>query len=74
MADSDVWQEAVKGVRRLRTNRHTDDIEPKEIKIRKDKEVTVTFEILKSGKSVAKDDFSQMDGALANVLNEKSLK
>ena len=36
MADSDVWQEAVKGVRRLRTNRHTDDIEPKEIKIRKD--------------------------------------
>ena len=38
MADSDVWQEAVKGVRRLRTNRHTDDIEPKEIKIRKDKE------------------------------------
>ena len=37
MADSDVWQEAVKGVRRLRTNRHTDDIEPKEIKNSKNK-------------------------------------
>ena len=39
MADSDVWQEAVKGVRRIRTNRHTDDIEPKEIKIRKEKKI-----------------------------------
>lgn len=74
MADSDVWQEAVKGVRRIRTNCHTDDIEPKEIKIRKDKEVTVTFEILKSGKSVAKDDFSQMDGALAKRFKREEFK
>lgn len=74
MADSDVWQEAVKGVRRIRTNRYTDDIEPKEIKIRKDKEVTVTFEILKSGKSVAKDDFRKWTGRWRNVLNGKSLK
>ncbi|MCM1322572.1 MAG: Smr/MutS family protein [Acetobacter sp.] len=74
MADEEVWQEAVKGVQRLKTNRHIDEIVPREIVLRRDKVTTVTFDVLKSGRSVAKDDFSQMDGGLARRFKREEFK
>lgn len=68
------WSEAVKGVKRIKTNRHVEDIKPKEVVIRQDKEKTVTFDVLKKGKSVAKDDFSQMDGSLAKRFKREEFK
>lgn len=74
MNDADVWAEAVKGVKRLQVNRYVEEIKPKEVDIRSDKEITVTFEVLKNGKSVAKDDFSQMDGMLAKRFKREEFK
>lgn len=74
MTEDESWQEAVKGVRRIKTNRHIEEIKPKEIEIRKDKITTVTFDVLKSGKNVAKDDFSQMDGCLAKRFKREEYK
>ncbi len=74
MANDDVWNETVKGVKRLKTNRHIDEIRPKEIEIRTDRVTTVTFEALKSGRSVEKDDFSQMDGTLAKRFKREEFK
>ncbi len=74
MTEDESWQEAVKGVRRLKTNRHTEEIIPKEIELRRDKVTTVTFDVLKSGKNVVKDDFSQMDGALAKRFKREVYK
>lgn len=74
MADDDVWNEAVKGVKRLKTNRHTEEIKPKETVIRQDKEITASFDVLKSGGGVEKDDFSQMDGILAKRFKREAFK
>ena len=74
MTDTQEWESAVKGVRRLKTNRHVEEIKPKEVKIRKDKVTTVVFDILKKGKSVQKDDFSQMDGSLAKRFKREEFK
>lgn len=74
MADDDVWNEAVRGIKRLKTNHHIEEIKPKEIEIRKDKVTTVTFEVMKNGKSVVKDDFSQMDGGLAKRFKREEFK
>ena len=66
MTDTDeTWEEVVKGVKPLKTNRFVDSIEAKEVSIRHDKVTTVTFDTLKKYHSVVKDDFSQMDGSLA---------
>lgn len=74
MTDEKDWSDVVKGVRRLKTSRHVEEIKPKEIKIRKDKVTTVAFDILKKGKSVQKDDFSQMDGSLAKRFKREEFK
>ena len=75
MTDEDVWAETVKGVKRIQTNLHVEKIEPpKEIEFRQNKEVTVTFEVLKSGKSVGIDDISQMDGTLAKRFKREEFK
>jgi DNA-nicking Smr family endonuclease len=74
MADEDSWEEAVKGIKRLKTNRHVEEIKPKEVVLRKDKVTTVTFEVLKTGKSVQKDDFSQMDGTLAKHFKREEFR
>lgn len=64
MADSS-WEEEIKGVKRIKTNLHVDDILPKEVEIKRDKESTVIFDVLKKGNPVKKDDFSHMDKNLA---------
>ena len=74
MAEDESWEEAVKGVRRIKTNRYVEEITPKEIEIRHDKVTTVTFDVLKSGKNVTKDDFSQMDGCLARRFKREEYK
>lgn len=61
----EVWDEALKGVKPLKNNRYVEEITPKEVEIRRNKVTTVTFDALKKGKPVQKDDFSQMDGRLA---------
>ena len=68
------WNEAVKGIKKLKTNRHVDEIKPKEVTIRADKETTVTFDVLKNGHNVEKDDFSQMDGSLAKRFKREEFK
>lgn len=68
------WDEAVKGVKKIKTNRHVDEIKPKEIVIRADKVKTITFDVLKNGQSVQKDDFSQMDGSLAKRFKREEFK
>lgn len=68
------WDEAVKGVKKIKTNRHVDEIKPKEVVIRADKVKTVTFDVLKNGQSVQKDDFSQMDGSLAKRFKREEFK
>ena len=70
----DSWAETVKGIKRIKTNRHVEEIKPKEVVIREDKEVTVTFDILKNGHCVDKDDFSQMDGSLAKRFKREEFK
>jgi DNA-nicking Smr family endonuclease len=68
----DVWDEVVKGVKRIKTNIHVDDILPKEVEIRQDKEVTVSFDLLKNGSNIAKDDLSHMDGSLAKRFKREA--
>lgn len=74
MAENDVWEDVVKGVKRLKTNRHVEEIVPKEVELRRDKVTTVTFDVLKSGKNISKDDFSQMDGAFAKRFKREIYK
>ena len=73
MAD-DEWSDVVKGVKRLKVNRHVDEIKPKEVFIRKDKVQTVAFDVLKNGQNVVKDDFSHMDGSLAKKFKREEFK
>ncbi len=68
------WSEVVKGVKKLKTNRHVEEIKPKEVNLRKDKVTTVAFDVLKKGKSVKMDDFSQMDGSLAKRFKREEFK
>jgi len=68
------WDEAVKGVKKIKANLHVDEIKPKEIVIRADKVKTVTFDVLKNSQSVQKDDFSQMDGSLAKRFKREEFK
>jgi DNA-nicking Smr family endonuclease len=68
------WDEAVKGVKKIKTNRHIDEIKPKEVVVRQDKVKTVTFDVLKNSHSVQKDDFSQMDGSLAKRFKREEFK
>ena len=68
----DVWDEVVKGVKRIKTNIHVDEILPKEVEIRQDKEVTVSFDLLKNGSNIAKDDLSHMDGSLAKRFKREA--
>lgn len=74
MTEDKAWGEAVKGVKKIKVNRHIDEIKPKEFKPRKDKVTSVTFDMLKKGKSVAKDDFTQMDGSLARRFKREEFK
>lgn len=74
MTEDESWQEAVKGIKRIKTNRHVEEIVPREIELRQDKVTTVTFDVLKSGKNIKKDDFSQMDGALAKRFKREVYK
>jgi len=74
MSSDETWEEAVKGIKRLKTNRHVEEITPKEIKIRKDKVQTVTFDIIKNGHYVKKDDLSQMDGSLAKRFKREEFR
>ena len=73
MANED-WAEVIKGVKRLKVNRHVEEIKPKEVQIRKDKVATVAFDVLKTGHQVQKDDFSQMDGSLAKKFKREEFK
>ena len=68
------WDEAVKGVKKIKPNRHIEEIKPKEVFIRKDRVKTVTFDVLKNGHNVKKDDFSQMDGSLAKRFKREEFK
>ena len=68
----DVWDEVVKGVKRIKTNTHVDEILPKDIEIRQDKEVTVSFDLLKNGSNVTKDDLSHMDVSLAKRFKREA--
>lgn len=72
--EDDVWSEAVKGVKHFTTNRYVEDVKPKDVEIRRNKITTVTFDVLKAGKSVSKDDFSQMDGNLAKRFKREEFK
>lgn len=74
METDDSWKEVVKGVIPLKTNRYVDEISPKEVEFRHDKVSTVTFDAMKGGKSVEKDDFSQMDGCLAKRFKREEYK
>lgn len=74
MTDSEEWENAVKDVKRLRVNRYVEEIKPKDIPIRKNKIQTVTYSQLSKGKSIAKDDFSQMDGALTKRFKREEFK
>lgn len=72
--DDNFWNDAVKGVKKIKTNRFVREIKPKEVVIRKDRVTTVTFDALRKGKSVAKDDFSHMDGSLARRFRREEFK
>lgn len=75
MTDTDeTWEEVVKGVKPLKTNRFVDNIEVREVSIRRDKVTTVTFDTLKKYHSVEKDDFSQMDGSLAKRFKREDFR
>ena len=74
MKDENNWEDIVKGIKKLKTNRYVEDIKPKEIELRKDKVTTVTFEAMKGGHCVEKDDFSQMDGCLAKKFKRELFK
>ena len=74
MPDEESWNDAVKGIKRIKTNRHVEEIKPKEVEIRKDKVTTVAFDVLKKGSGVAKDDLTQMDGKLAKRFKREEFK
>lgn len=74
MPDEKSWDEAVKGVKRIKTNRHVEEIKPQKIEIRKDKVTTVAFDILRKSGGVAKDDLTHMDGNLAKRFKREEFK
>lgn len=74
MKEDDSWTSVIKGVKRIKTNKYVEEIEAKEIMFRRDKVETVTFDVMKSGKSVKKDDFSQMDGCLAKRFKREEFR
>lgn len=70
----ELWENEVKGVKRIKTNRYVEEIIQKEIEIDKNKETTVTFDVLKKGGSVRKGDVSQMDGNLAKHFKREDFR
>jgi DNA-nicking Smr family endonuclease len=70
----DSWEEVKKGIKPLKNNRFVEDIKQKEVVIRKDKVETVCFDVLKRGKAVKKDDFSQMDGRLQKRFKKEEFE
>lgn len=70
----ETWESVVKGVKRIKTNRYVQDVLPKEIEIDKNRETTITFDVLKKGSSVQKDDYTQMDGNLAKHFKREDFK
>lgn len=74
MTEDESWNQAIKGVKRLITNRHVEEIISKDIEFRRDKETTVTFDVLKNGRSIKKDDLSQMDGSLAKRFKREEFR
>ena len=48
----DSWDEVIKGIKPLKNDRFVEDIKPKEIELKKDKVITVAFDVLKRGKVV----------------------
>lgn len=74
MAEDDIWDDVVKDIKRLKNDRYVEDIKPKEVKFRRDKVTTVTFDILKKGHGVKKDDLTQMDGSLAKRFKREEFK
>ena len=70
----DSWDEVIKGIKPLKNDRFVEDIRPKEIELKKDKVITVAFDVLKRGKVVEKDDFTQMDGALAKRFKREEFR
>ena len=71
MTDSS-WEDAVKGVKKIKTNIYVEEILPRDVEIRQDKEVTVGFDLLKCGSNIEKDDFSHMDGSLAKRFKREA--
>ncbi len=74
MSNDSIWEEFIKGVKKIKNNRFVEEIKPREIDIRKDKETSVTFNDKKKGGLVKKDDFSQMDGSLARRFKREEFK
>lgn len=72
--NDDVWDEAKEGVKPIKVNRYVEDKKPQEIEIRKNKVTTVTFDMLKGGKSIVKDDFTNMDGNLAKRFKREEYR
>ena len=70
----ETWDDVIKGIKPLKTNRFVDDVKAKEVSIRQDKVTTVTFDTLKKYRCVEKDDFSQMDGSLAKKFKREDFR
>ena len=68
------WEDVIKGVEPIKHNKYTYEITPKEINLNNKKDKTVAFSALSKGKPVKKDDFTQMDGALAKRFKRESFK
>lgn len=74
MSNDDVWKDVTKDIKKIKVNRFVEEIKPKELIIKKDKEVSVTFNDIKKGALVGKDDFSQIDGSLAKRFKREEIK
>ncbi len=73
MADES-WNEVIKGIKPIKNDKFVEDVVFKDVAIRKDKDTSVVFDALMRGKPVKKDDFSQMDGALARRFKREEIK
>jgi DNA-nicking Smr family endonuclease len=73
MAD-DCWKEVVKDIKPLKNKKIAKDVVVKDVKINHNKDVSVVFDALVRGKPVKKDDYTQMDGALARKFKREEIK
>ena len=73
MAD-DCWKEVIKTVKPLKNKKIVKDVVVKDVKINHNKDTSVIFDALVRGKPVKKDDFTQMDGALARRFKREEIR